>query len=371
MEKTPSSSVRKWLAGLLLASLLLSFLGRDVCLEMAVESGFVTPVRFFLALGGDPNRKWSERQQTTLHAATSWMGSSPDIVRILLAAGADVRAKDKSGRTPLHHHLNALFPNLELVKLLVDHGADVNEPDPDDRQPPLFRVVKIYRLNDGIADFLIEKGADPNAPDGFGVTILDHWAREENPHAHEVITYLLAKGASLKTLTNGRDPLYAAIEWVREENALVLLASGANPKAFANQTMTPLHLAAKFGMMKVCASLIASGADVNAVDADRRRPIDFAFSTNVYQLLLSHGAISRAESEPGIVSPMEPVSPSSGGSTRPEERRTCWSCSGNGRCKTCGGKGDTFSWKKGQSREKCERCRGSGRCSECGGKGKH
>ena len=41
-----------------------------------------------------------------------------------IAAGADVNAKDKKGRTPLHHA--ATHGRKEIVELLIAKGADVN-----------------------------------------------------------------------------------------------------------------------------------------------------------------------------------------------------------------------------------------------------
>ena len=58
--------------------------------------------------------------RTSLHLAISLMGNreSKDIVQLLIAKGADINAKDNSGRTPLN-----LAKNDDVKELLRKHGA--------------------------------------------------------------------------------------------------------------------------------------------------------------------------------------------------------------------------------------------------------
>lgn len=49
-----------------------------------------------------------------------------EITQLLIGYEADINAKDKTGRTPLHYAVE--MENHELLKLLVTQKADVNVP---------------------------------------------------------------------------------------------------------------------------------------------------------------------------------------------------------------------------------------------------
>lgn len=54
---------------------------------------------------------------------------------VLLDLGADPRAADVLGQTPLHHAATAYYPNESLLKELVARGADINARDRDGNTP--------------------------------------------------------------------------------------------------------------------------------------------------------------------------------------------------------------------------------------------
>ena len=49
--------------------------------------------------------------------------SSPEIVRTLLKAGANVNAQDVRGMTPLMFAVASDTPNLEIIRMLIEAGA--------------------------------------------------------------------------------------------------------------------------------------------------------------------------------------------------------------------------------------------------------
>jgi ankyrin repeat protein len=90
------------------------------------------------------------------------------IVRLLLAADADVRASDDDLITPLH--LACLAGNLEIVQMLRDKGADTGALD-DLLRTPLHYAAKGGSLQ--VCQFLIDHAnANPDASDGAGMMAL-------------------------------------------------------------------------------------------------------------------------------------------------------------------------------------------------------
>ena len=96
----------------------------------AAETGDLEGVREALAAGADVNArdKWG---RTPLHQATRW--GRVDVVRLLLDAGAEADARTRWGDTPLHRA--AWNGCAEAVRLLLEHGADVGAKDIRNRTP--------------------------------------------------------------------------------------------------------------------------------------------------------------------------------------------------------------------------------------------
>ena len=92
--------------------------------------------------------------------------ASVKVTRVLLERGADARARDARGATPLHRAA-ALRP--ELVPMLLAAGADVKAADKDGTTA-LHMAVRGKKL--ATANLLLERGADINAEEYGGVTPL-------------------------------------------------------------------------------------------------------------------------------------------------------------------------------------------------------
>src|SRR5262249_433895 len=197
--------------------------------------------------GASINAKESVRGQTALMWAV--LENHPDVVKLLLARGADINAQTKveipdgtsgkpeakSGDIGAHGpgiyrpravpspsgamtvlHFAARDGNLEMARLLVDSNADIEHPSPNGTRP---LVVGIVNIPTELAMFLPEKGANPNAADDFfNRTPLFAAVEMRNPDFTR---------ESPPAAADTRDPL---------DMIKALLARGADPNAQVNTT---------------------------------------------------------------------------------------------------------------------------------------
>lgn len=121
-----------------------SLVAADPTLANAVASDGFTPLglasffghpeaaRLLLANGADPNlAAQNSTRVAPLHSAVA--GGSDEIVRELLAHGADVHARQVLGFTALHGA--AVEGSDEMICLLLDHGADPYEKNDAGKTP--------------------------------------------------------------------------------------------------------------------------------------------------------------------------------------------------------------------------------------------
>ena len=99
-------------------------------LQRAVGYQKPAMVRFLCEKGCPVNTKMGHRNETPLHRSVA---ESLEITNILLAFGADVRATDKYGDTPLHTAV--YYCNPDTVKALLAHGAPVNAKNNEGKTP--------------------------------------------------------------------------------------------------------------------------------------------------------------------------------------------------------------------------------------------
>ena len=90
-------------------------------LGLACFFGRREAAELLLAQGGEVNTPARHPfHVTALHAALA--SPEPGFAAVLIAAGADVNARQQGGMTPLHEAAHAGY--LELARLLLAHGAD-------------------------------------------------------------------------------------------------------------------------------------------------------------------------------------------------------------------------------------------------------
>ncbi len=76
---------------------------------------------------------------------------------MLIAAGAGVNEKDKSGRTPLHY--TTYYEDVSVVEALLTKGAAINEKDNEGKTPLRMFLDKGFKYNSEYEPFLRSHGA--------------------------------------------------------------------------------------------------------------------------------------------------------------------------------------------------------------------
>ncbi|MCE5240771.1 ankyrin repeat domain-containing protein [bacterium] len=167
--------------------------------------------------------------QPSLHLAASLWDA--DTIRRLLAAGADVNARDGRGRTPLHRvvGLDTLGRGSDqavaAVQALLAAGADPNAKDKEGRTP--LAVAGPSTLECFIP--LLEGGADPNVRSSWSSTWPLHMAVRFGGRHLDIVKALVEHGADVNaTNTSGHTPLAEAVEGGHKEIGDYLRAHGAH-----------------------------------------------------------------------------------------------------------------------------------------------
>ncbi|WP_166821930.1 ankyrin repeat domain-containing protein [Thalassoroseus pseudoceratinae] len=99
--------------------------------------------------------------------ALAFVDCPDELVRWLVAEGADLNATDKNGDTPLHSRLNYRRGN---VGVLLELGADPNKAE-NRMRPPLYVAVEKYNVTN--VRVLLEHGAHVDGPEEAKFTPLE------------------------------------------------------------------------------------------------------------------------------------------------------------------------------------------------------
>ncbi|MDD2898325.1 MAG: ankyrin repeat domain-containing protein [Desulfuromonadaceae bacterium] len=274
---------------------------------------------------------------TPLFASAYW--SSKDVSALLISKGANVNAKSNSGWTPLHKAIeryayppdsgrspppsaNELASMMEIVKLLIANGADVNAESSDGETPLIFAAAA---GRSDLVELLIAHNANINSKGNEGVsalymaTIMDRLA---------VAKLLLEHGAKVDSRTkSGYTPLMYAARIGNYSFTEMLIAHGADVNAsdFSNK-WHPLAWALSYAALsssagqkqaktqmnhsefkeyqsklkflkrewhEVAQSLVNHGADVKVTDINGDSPLYLAAligDAGLVELFLNHGA---------------------------------------------------------------------------------
>lgn len=190
-----------------------------------------------------------------------------DLTKTLTEAGANAKAENRYGVTPLS--LACVNGNGKSVELLLNAGADPNA-SLHEGEPALMTAARTG--NPGPVQALLAHGAKVNAEGRKNQTAL-MWAAADG-HV-EVVKLLLDAGADLRAgLDSGFNALFFAVREGRTDVVETLLSAGmdvneaVNPRGGKLPSGTaPLTLAIENGHFELAARLLEAGASPNDMRA--------------------------------------------------------------------------------------------------------
>lgn len=148
--------------------------GSISALSIAIDKSDVEMVTVLLANGANPKGKNTAYGYTVLGDAV--FGGIPEIVEMLLEAGADVTARDVYAQTPLCYAMDAYPTNggtdaqkAECVKVILGAGADINARS-SGGSTPLIQAARWGQIE--CMKVLLAAGADVTLKDDSGYTAL-------------------------------------------------------------------------------------------------------------------------------------------------------------------------------------------------------
>ncbi len=180
--------------------------------------------------------------ETPLHTAAR--SENAEACRLLLAAKADVNARNAQGSTPLIVALGSrttgkINQAVDLVELLLQNGADVNAQD-DNYTTPLSLAVEAGA--EDLVKLILDRKPNLEIKDKNGVTPLQRAVLNRKA---QVVELLLEAGANPNVkIENGSTPLHwAASNYMDKRIVAALLGHKADPNTIDNSGNTPLSLA--------------------------------------------------------------------------------------------------------------------------------
>ena len=294
-------------------------------IHRACENGDIKITELLLDAGASAN-SLDVRQEQPLHVMLSTESPMSDVsglIGLLISRGADINARSRTEKTPLH--LSCEHDNVDNVRALLVHGTNTDARDRTGNTPFHSLVTSWTGTRDpakfeAITQLLLQHGFNVNAQNNCGDTpfhILFKWGLEckaaiphslkqgdnvnaQNSHGHTPLLYSVTGGP-----TNWPDcTAYLAVF-----QSLVKYGAQVNIQNEAGDT--PLHILARCGhhlkkhaegRMQLIHGLFDTGTDlsVNMQNESGNTPLHLLFSVAVwpdwrvreafFESLIRHGA---------------------------------------------------------------------------------
>lgn len=255
-------------------------------------------IKTLIDAGIDVNQISKSGKETPLHIAVA-NNKSPEIISLLIEAGANVNAKGNYEDTPLH--IAAKKSNNKVIDLLINAGADQNAKNYYEQTPLMLAVSKSRANEEDIKSLIQGDKIDINMKKRDGATALFE-AVAYNADFVEVIKPIVEKGADVKVMNNnGTSILKKAISrGVNTDTVKYLIENGADAKE-QGLVFEAFSQGAKFDII---ATIIRAGADLKTVDKSGYTPLARALNRNlkadVIGVMIDYGADVNAKLPNGL-----------------------------------------------------------------------
>jgi serine/threonine-protein phosphatase 6 regulatory ankyrin repeat subunit B len=259
--------------------------------------------------------------RTALHEAAN--AGDHRVVRTLCERGAMVDDRDNRGCTPLWHAARKHSKQRDssccddawyISRILVDAGANVNARNDSGRTPLLIMLRAVDKIDVAILDKLVRAGAETSARDNNGLSVLRLCFLK--PFANAVVTTV---GKALRFDDATIERVYAQMESVCQdsknarkrsvmlihrsandgsEDLRLLIALGADVDIESVESGTALHSAARRDNCDAIDRLVAANASLESFDCKGRTPLAVAVRyqrTQAVRGLIRHGSDPRAK----------------------------------------------------------------------------
>ncbi len=224
-------------------------------LVYAAKSSKAEHVALLLKSGADATARTGLKfcEATVLTSAVQCK-ATPEVLRLLIAAGADVNkgVRDRSYiDTPLDEAI--WTRDTDSVRTLLEAGANANPPGDS------YLSLATARGNARVLQMLLAAGADVNTPNQEGHYALGSAAAQGNA---DHVRILLEAGADVNAVDGNGDTALLEAAWAKNPESLqILLAAGAQVNLTNKKGETALMRAAFVGNVPHVAALLAAGAD--------------------------------------------------------------------------------------------------------------